>query len=208
MNRFSVSARESIPLGPVNIALVEDAARALENAREKIIAPGHWPSWSDPDMPDGPALCVGCWRPITALQLGNEPCPGRPRSWRSTGPGFDAHPDAPSTRGMPENRGGTLMSKAVVRSRAIVLKKRICRGCGTTLRPPRWLCSRVSSRMRPSVRAGWRTRMRKSRPFVETLARRAYRSLPVSTRCRPRVCRTTCVSAGFARYDRRRVRLS
>ena len=34
------------------------------------------------------------------------------------------------------------MSKAVVRSRAIVLKKRICRGCGTTLRPPRWLCSR------------------------------------------------------------------
>jgi len=34
------------------------------------------------------------------------------------------------------------MSKAVVRSRAIVLKERICRGCGTTLRPPRWLCSR------------------------------------------------------------------
>jgi hypothetical protein len=34
------------------------------------------------------------------------------------------------------------MSKAVVRSRAIVLKKRICYGCGTTLRPPRWLCSR------------------------------------------------------------------
>lgn len=34
------------------------------------------------------------------------------------------------------------MSKAVVRSGAIVLKKRTCRGCGTTLRPPRWLCSR------------------------------------------------------------------
>jgi hypothetical protein len=34
------------------------------------------------------------------------------------------------------------MSKAVVRSRPIVLKKRTCRGCGTTLRPPRWLCSR------------------------------------------------------------------
>ena len=27
-------------------------------------------------------------------------------------------------------------------SRAIVLKKSICYGCGTTLRPPRWLCSR------------------------------------------------------------------
>ena len=34
------------------------------------------------------------------------------------------------------------MSKAVLRSWAIVLKKRICYGCGTTLRPPRWLCSR------------------------------------------------------------------
>ena len=34
------------------------------------------------------------------------------------------------------------MSKAVVRSRAMVSKKGICRGCGTTLRPPRWLCSR------------------------------------------------------------------
>jgi len=34
------------------------------------------------------------------------------------------------------------MSKAVVRSRGIVPKKRTCRGCGTTLRPPRWLCSR------------------------------------------------------------------
>lgn len=36
----------------------------------------------------------------------------------------------------------TLMSNSVVRSKAIVLKKRICRGCGTTLKPPRWLCSR------------------------------------------------------------------
>jgi hypothetical protein len=34
------------------------------------------------------------------------------------------------------------MSKAVVHARAIVLKKSICYGCGTMLRPPRWLCSR------------------------------------------------------------------
>ena len=76
MNQPS-AAGESIPLSPVNIALIEDAARDLENAIEKMMAPGHWPSWSDPDMLDGLALCVGCWRPITALQLGIEPCPGR-----------------------------------------------------------------------------------------------------------------------------------
>jgi hypothetical protein len=32
------------------------------------------------------------------------------------------------------------MSKPVVRSRATT--RRRCRGCGTSLRPPRWLCSR------------------------------------------------------------------
>jgi hypothetical protein len=84
MNQSSPSAGESIPLSPVNIALIEDAARDFENASEEIMTPGHWPSWNDPDMPDGLALCVGCWRPITALQLGIEPCPGRRRSWRST----------------------------------------------------------------------------------------------------------------------------
>ena len=83
MNQSSASAGESIPLSPVNIALVEDAAGDLENASEETMTPGHWPSWSGPDMPDGLALCVGCWRPITALQLGIEPCPGRRRSWRS-----------------------------------------------------------------------------------------------------------------------------
>ena len=75
MNQSSASAHESIPSGPVNIALIEDAARDLENASEEIIAPGHWPSWSDPDIPDGLALCVGCWRLITAQQLGRERCP-------------------------------------------------------------------------------------------------------------------------------------
>jgi hypothetical protein len=77
MNQSSTSARESIPVGPVSIALIEDAAGDLENDSEEIMAPGHWPSWSDPDMPDGLALCVGRWRPITALQLGIGHCPGR-----------------------------------------------------------------------------------------------------------------------------------
>ena len=79
MNQSSASARESISLGPVNIALIEDAARDLAEFSEKIRAPGHWPSWSDPHIPDGLALCVGCWRPIAAPQLGIEPCPGARR---------------------------------------------------------------------------------------------------------------------------------
>jgi hypothetical protein len=79
MNQSSASARESISLGPVNIALIEDAARDLAEFSEKIMAPGRWPSWSDPHIPDGLALCVGCWRPIAAPQLGIEPCPGARR---------------------------------------------------------------------------------------------------------------------------------
>jgi hypothetical protein len=83
MNQPGVSAHECRDFGVSKGELIEDAARNLENASEKILAPGHWPSWSDPDMLDGLALCVGCWRPITALQPGIEPCPGRRRSWRS-----------------------------------------------------------------------------------------------------------------------------
>jgi hypothetical protein len=79
MNQPGVSARECRDFGVSKVELIEDAARNLENASEKILAPGHWPSWSDPDMLDGLALYVGCWRPITALQLGIEPCPGRRR---------------------------------------------------------------------------------------------------------------------------------
>jgi len=75
MNQSSASARESIPLGPVNIVLIEDAARDLEEFSEKIMTPGHWPSWNYPHVPDGLALCVGCWRLITAGQLGGERCP-------------------------------------------------------------------------------------------------------------------------------------
>jgi hypothetical protein len=84
----SASAREPVPLSHVNIALLEDAARDLEEFRETIMAPGHWPSWNyTEEVPDGLALCVGCWRPITASQLGVEPCPALAhggRNWRST----------------------------------------------------------------------------------------------------------------------------
>ena len=79
MNQSCASARESIPLGPLNIALIEDAARDLQDFSERIIASGHWPSWSYPQVRDGLALCVGCWRPIMARQLGVEPCPGARR---------------------------------------------------------------------------------------------------------------------------------
>ena len=75
MNQPGVSARECRDFGVSNVELIEDAARDLENASEESIAPGHWPSWSDPDIPDGLALCVGCWRLITAQQLGRERCP-------------------------------------------------------------------------------------------------------------------------------------
>ena len=67
--------------------LVEAAARDLERHCEVIPEPGHCPSWLYPQVPDGLALCVGCWKPITAWQLGAEACPrpGMPaeyRGWR------------------------------------------------------------------------------------------------------------------------------
>ena len=37
---------------------------------------GHLPSFHCPEIPDGFALCVGCWRLITARQLGFERCSG------------------------------------------------------------------------------------------------------------------------------------
>jgi hypothetical protein len=77
MNQSGVSVPEPILVGVAAVTLIEAAARDLED--EKIMAPGHWPSWSYPKAPDGLALCVGCWRPIMALQLGVEPCPGARR---------------------------------------------------------------------------------------------------------------------------------
>lgn len=72
MNPSAVSAHE--PFTPV--ALIADAAHNLPDVDRGAQAPGHWPSWLYPDVPDGLALCLGCWRPITAGQLGVEPCPG------------------------------------------------------------------------------------------------------------------------------------
>lgn len=78
--RASASAGDPVTLGHVNSALIEDAVRDLQEFRETIMAPGHWPSWDYmQEVPDGLALCVGCWRPIAASQLGVEPCPGARR---------------------------------------------------------------------------------------------------------------------------------
>jgi hypothetical protein len=62
------------------IALIEGAVRDLEGFSEEVMTPllGHWPSWDYP-LPDGLALCVACWRPITARQLGVESCRGARR---------------------------------------------------------------------------------------------------------------------------------
>jgi hypothetical protein len=79
MNQPVVSVLEPIILGAVNVALVEGAARDLEGFSEEIQTPGHSPSWSFPQVPDGLALCVGCWRLIAARQLGGERCPGTER---------------------------------------------------------------------------------------------------------------------------------
>ena len=79
MKQSSVSTRKPIILDAAYVALIEDAARDLAEFREQIMTPGHWPAWTYPQIPDGLALCVGCWRPITAPQLGVEPCPGARR---------------------------------------------------------------------------------------------------------------------------------
>jgi hypothetical protein len=79
MNQSSASAREPIAVGAVTIALIEGAARDLEDFSEEVMTTGHRPSWTYPQIPDGLALCVGCWRPITVRQLGGERCPGGTR---------------------------------------------------------------------------------------------------------------------------------
>lgn len=84
MTQSRVSAHEPTiaGTGTAPIALLEDASRDLEDVSEEIMTEGHWPSWSYPELLDGLALCVGCWRSITVEQLGGERCPGtrrRPR---------------------------------------------------------------------------------------------------------------------------------
>lgn len=80
MKQSSLSAREPIILDAANVALIEEAARDLEEFNEEILTPGHSPSWGYPEIPDGLALCMGCWHLITALQLGEEQCPGAGRA--------------------------------------------------------------------------------------------------------------------------------
>jgi hypothetical protein len=79
MNQPEVSAHEPIIVGAAPIALIEGAARDLNDFNEEILAPGHSPSWGYPEIPYGLALCLGCWRLITASQLGKEQCPGAAR---------------------------------------------------------------------------------------------------------------------------------
>jgi hypothetical protein len=79
MNQSELSAHDPIIVGAATIALIEGAVRDLKDFKEEILAPGHSPSWGYPQIPDGLALCVGCWRPITARQLGGERCPRQAR---------------------------------------------------------------------------------------------------------------------------------
>lgn len=79
MNQPGVPVLEPIVPGAANGALLEDAARDLEGSGEENMMPGHSPSWGSPQLPDGLALCVGCWRLITARQLGGERCPSTER---------------------------------------------------------------------------------------------------------------------------------
>jgi hypothetical protein len=79
MNQPGASTLEPIVMGATNVALVEAAARDLEGFSEQVLTLGHSPSWGFPQVPDGLALCMGCWLLITAGQLGGERCPGTER---------------------------------------------------------------------------------------------------------------------------------
>ena len=74
MNQSGVSVPEPIIVGVAAVALIETAARDLEDFNEALLTVGHSPSWSLPELPEGLALCVGCWRLITAPQLGVDRC--------------------------------------------------------------------------------------------------------------------------------------
>jgi hypothetical protein len=75
MNQVS-TAPEALVVTAVNVALIEGATQDLADFGEEPVARGHRPSWAYAQVPDGWALCVGCWRPIAARQLGAELCPG------------------------------------------------------------------------------------------------------------------------------------
>jgi len=52
----------------------------LTRLKEELKFRTHSPSWGYPQIPDGLALCIRCWRLITVLQLGAENCPGAARA--------------------------------------------------------------------------------------------------------------------------------
>jgi hypothetical protein len=81
MSQSGVSVPEPIIVGVAAVTLIEAAAKNLEDLNDEVLTAGHWPSWSPPELTDGLALCVGCWRVITAPQLGVDRClPARRRA--------------------------------------------------------------------------------------------------------------------------------
>lgn len=74
MNQSGVSVPEPIIVGVAAVTLIETAARDLKNFNGEMLTADHLPSWSLPQLPDGLALCVGCWRLIMAPQLGVDRC--------------------------------------------------------------------------------------------------------------------------------------
>jgi hypothetical protein len=77
MDQLEVTAPEPLIVATaVDITLIEGAAQDLHDFLEEPTIQGHRPSWAYSQVPDGLALCVGCWRPIAARQLGGERCPG------------------------------------------------------------------------------------------------------------------------------------
>ena len=81
MDQLGVTATEPLVVTAVDISLIEGAVRDLQDLCEEPTIHGHRPSWAYSQIPEGFALCVGCWRPIAAQQLGGERCPG-PRKAR------------------------------------------------------------------------------------------------------------------------------
>lgn len=69
---------------PGGLALEPGSAATVTSewieAIARVLTAGHSPSWDGPQIPDGMALCVSCWRLIAAWQLGGERCPGTARS--------------------------------------------------------------------------------------------------------------------------------
>ena len=74
MTQSGVSVSEPSIVGVTAVTVIETASRDLEDLDEEIMTVGHSPSWSLPALPDGLALCVSCWRLITAPQLGVDRC--------------------------------------------------------------------------------------------------------------------------------------